>query len=221
VIRVVVVDDEALIRSGLRMILEASGDISVVAEAGDGAEAVRGARSHRPHVVLLDVRMPVMDGLAATSRLMRLDPAPKVVILTTFDLDEYVHTALRHGAVGFLLKDTPPADLAEAVRTVAAGNAMRAPGVTRRLIATFAAREPDGREPASRRLAALTARELQVARQVAAGHSNAGIGARLTMSEATVKAHISRALAKLSLANRVQLAMLVHDAGLDRELDRG
>ncbi|MDQ2587323.1 response regulator [Saccharothrix yanglingensis] len=220
-IRVVVVDDEALIRSGLRMILEASGDISVVAEAGDGAEAVRVARSHRPHVVLLDVRMPVMDGLAATSRLMRLDPAPKVVILTTFDLDEYVHTALRHGAVGFLLKDTPPRDLAEAVRTVAAGNAMLAPGVTRRLIAAFAAREPDGRELASRRLAALTARELQVARQVAAGHSNVGIGARLTMSEATVKAHISRALAKLSLANRVQLAMLVHDAGLDREPDRG
>lgn len=141
--------------------------------------------------------------------------------MTTYDLDEYVHTALRHGAVGFLLKDTPPRDLAEAVRTVAAGNAMLAPGVTRRLIAAFAAREPDGRELASRRLAALTARELQVARQVAAGHSNAGIGARLTMSEATVKAHISRALAKLSLVNRVQLAMLVHDAGLDREPDRG
>jgi DNA-binding NarL/FixJ family response regulator len=214
VIRIVLVDDEQLVRSGLRMILESAGDIEVVGEAADGGGAVEQVRLHRPDAVLMDIRMPAMDGLAATRELTALPDPPKVIMLTTFELDEYVHTALENGAVGFLLKDTPPRDLIQAVRTVADGNAMLAPTVTRRLIAEFASRNSAQAVAARRRLEALTARELEVTVAVAQGLSNAEIGRRLFMSEATVKAHVSRVLAKLGMGNRVQAAILVHDAGL-------
>ncbi|WP_433653236.1 response regulator [Micromonospora zamorensis] len=211
-IRVVVVDDEHLVRAGLRLILEAAEDITVVGEAADGAGALEQAHRLRPDVVLLDVRMPGVDGLTVAPEVV--SAGPKVIMLTTFDLDEYVHRALRAGAVGFLLKDTPPRELAAAVRTVAAGNAMLAPTVTRRLISSFAERGPARRDAARQRLAPLTARELEIVREVARGLGNAEIARRLTMSEATVKAHVSRALAKLQAGNRVQLAILVHDADL-------
>lgn len=211
-IRVLVVDDEHLVRAGLRLILEAAEDIAVVGEAADGAGALEQARRLRPDVVLLDVRMPGVDGLAIAPEVV--SAGPKVIMLTTFDLDEYVHRALRAGAVGFLLKDTPPRELAAAVRTVAAGNAMLAPTVTRRLISSFAERGPARRDAARQRLAPLTGRELEIVREVARGLGNAEIARRLTMSEATVKAHVSRALAKLQAGNRVQLAILVHDADL-------
>jgi DNA-binding NarL/FixJ family response regulator len=214
VIRVVVVDDEELVRSGLRMILESAGDVEVVGEAADGGAAVEQVRLHRPDAVLMDIRMPAMDGLAATREITALPDPPKVVMLTTFELDEYVHAALENGAVGFLLKDTPPRDLVQAVRTVAEGNAMLAPTVTRRLIAEFAARSSTQAVAARRRLEALTGREREVVVAVAQGLSNAEIGRRLFMSEATVKAHVSRVLAKLGLSNRVQAAILAHDAGL-------
>jgi DNA-binding NarL/FixJ family response regulator len=215
-IRVVLVDDERLVRSGLRMILESAGDIEVVGEAGDGGEAVEQVRLHRPGVVLMDIRMPGMDGLAATRELGALPDPPRVIMLTTFELDEYVHTALENGAVGFLLKDTPPRDLIQAVRTVADGNAMLGPTVTRRLIAEFAARNSAAAVTARRRLEALTAREREVVTAVADGLSNAEIAKRLIMSEATVKAHVSRVLTKLDMTNRVQAAILVHDARLTR-----
>jgi DNA-binding NarL/FixJ family response regulator len=202
VIRVVVVDDEQLVRSGLRMILESAGDVEVVGEAADGGAAVEQVRRHRP------------DGLAATREITALPDPPKVVMLTTFELDEYVHAALENGAVGFLLKDIPPRDLVQAVRTVAEGNAMLAPTVTRRLIAEFAARSSTQAVAARRRLDTLTGREREVVVAVAQGLSNAEIGRRLFMSEATVKAHVSRVLSKLGLSNRVQAAILAHDAGL-------
>ncbi|MGC4745120.1 response regulator [Micromonospora sp. DT201] len=211
-IRVVVVDDEHLVRAGLRLILEAAEDITVVGEAADGAGALEQAQRLRPDVVLLDVRMPGVDGLTVAPEVIAA--GAKVIMLTTFDLDEYVHRALRAGAVGFLLKDTPPRELAAAVRTVAAGNAMLAPTVTRRMISSFAERGPARRDAARQRLAPLTARELEIVREVARGLGNAEIARRLTMSEATVKAHVSRALAKLQAGNRVQLAILVHDADL-------
>ncbi|MBG0564146.1 response regulator [Actinoplanes aureus] len=212
-IRVLVVDDEHLVRAGLRTILDAAGDIVVVGEARDGAEAITAAAHLAPDVVLMDVRMPGMDGLTAAEHLAAATDPPKVVMLTTFDLDEYVHRALRAGAVGFLLKDTPPVELAGAVRTVAAGNAMLAPTVTKRLISSFAGQDAGPAEQARARLEVLTGRELDVIEAVARGLSNAQIGAELSMSEATVKAHVSRALGKLGLANRVQAAILVHDAG--------
>ena len=208
------VDDEQLVRSGLRMILESAGDIEVVGEAGDGGGAVEQVRLHRPEVVLMDIRMPAMDGLAATRELTALPDPPRIIILTTFELDEYVHTALENGAVGFLLKDTPPRDLIQAVHTVAEGNAMLAPSVTRRLIAEFAARNSTQAVAARTQLEALTDREREVAVAIAQGLSNAEIAKLLFMSEATVKAHVSHVLAKLNLTNRVQAAMLVHDAGL-------
>ncbi|MGC4865692.1 response regulator [Micromonospora sp. DT53] len=211
-IRVVVVDDEQLVRAGLRLILEAAEDITVVGEAANGVGALEQAQRLRPDVVLLDVRMPGVDGLTIAPEVVAA--GPKVIMLTTFDLDEYVHRALRAGAVGFLLKDTPPRELAAAVRTVAAGNAMLAPTVTRRLISSFAERGPARRDAARARLAPLTERELAIVREVAGGHGNAEIARRLAMSEATVKAHVSRALAKLHAGNRVQLAILVYDADL-------
>jgi DNA-binding NarL/FixJ family response regulator len=212
VIRVLVVDDEHLVRAGLRTILEAAGDIVVAGEARDGAEAVTAAARLAPDVVLMDVRMPGMDGLAAAAEIVAGAGAPKVVMLTTFDLDEYVHRALRIGAVGFLLKDTPPVELAVAVRTVAAGNAMLAPTVTKRLLSSFAERGGGRAQQARERLGALTNREREVVEAVARGLPNAEIAAELGMSEATVKAHVSRSLGKLGLANRVQAAILVHDA---------
>jgi DNA-binding NarL/FixJ family response regulator len=214
VIRVVVVDDEQLVRSGLRMILESAGDVEVVGEAADGGAAVEQVRRHRPDAVLMDIRMPAMDGLAATREITALPDPPKVIMLTTFELDEYVHAALENGAVGFLLKDIPPRDLVQAVRTVAEGNAMLAPTVTRRLIAEFAARSSTQAVAARRQLETLTGREREVVVAVAQGLSNAEIGRRLFMSEATVKAHVSRVLSKLGLSNRVQAAILAHDAGL-------
>jgi DNA-binding NarL/FixJ family response regulator len=218
VIRALVIDDEALVRAGLRMILESAGDITVVGEADDGDAAVEAVRRSRPDVVLMDIRMPRLDGLAATIAIRQLDDPPPVVILTTFDLDDYVFRALQAGADGFLLKDTPPLELVQAVRVVASGESMLSPSVTRRLIAHFAS---DGRpareeEAARARLTDLTPRELEVCIEVGRGRSNAEIGASLFMSEATVKAHVSRLLVKLGLANRVQVAILAHDAGLDR-----
>jgi DNA-binding NarL/FixJ family response regulator len=213
-IRVLVVDDEALVRSGLRMILETADDIVVVGEARDGEEAVGAVARLRPHVVLMDVRMPGTDGLTAAARVLATPDPPKLVMLTTFDLDEYVHEALRLGAVGFLLKDTPPRDLTAAVRTVAAGQAMLSPSVTRRLIDAFVDKAPSRSDSARRRLASLTGREEDVIRALARGLSNAEIGRDLRLSEATVKAHVSRVLAKLGLTNRVQAAILVHDADL-------
>lgn len=213
-IRVLIVDDEALVRSGLRMILEAAGDIVVVGEAKDGAEAVGAVTRLRPEVVLMDVRMPGTDGLSAAARIVVAPDAPKVVMLTTFDLDEYVHEALRLGAVGFLLKDTPPRELAAAVRTVAEGQAMLSPTVTKRLISSFVDKAPSRAESARKQLAGLTGREEDVVRALGRGLSNAEIGRHLGLTEATVKAHVSSVLAKLGLANRVQAAILVHDADL-------
>jgi DNA-binding NarL/FixJ family response regulator len=213
-IRVLLVDDEQLVRSGLRMILQSSGDIEVVGEAANGTEAVERVRLHRPDVVLMDIRMPTMDGLAATREVTALPDPPRIIVLTTFELDEYVHTALANGAVGFLLKDTPPRDLLQAVRTVSEGNAMLSPTVTRRLIAEFATRPGAQALRARKQLEALTEREREVVVAVAQGLSNAEIGKRLFMSEATVKAHVSRVLAKLGMSNRVQAAILAHDAGL-------
>ncbi|GGR67374.1 DNA-binding response regulator [Micromonospora fulviviridis] len=214
-IRTLIADDEQLVRAGLRLILEAAPDIAVVGEAADGDEALAAAVRLRPDVVLLDVRMPGTDGLTAAPRIVA--EGPRVVMLTTFDRDEYVHAALRAGAVGFLLKDTPPRELAAAVRTVAAGNAMLAPTVTRRLISSFAERGPARREAARQRLARLTDREAAIVREVARGDANADVARRIGASEATVKTHVSRALAKLGVANRVQLAILVHDADLLEE----
>lgn len=214
-LRVLLVDDDPLVRAGLRTILSAASDLRVVGEAGDGAGALDGVRAHRPDVVLMDVRMPGLDGIDATGRISVLADPPKVIVLTTFQLDEYVFGALRAGASGFLLKDTPPTDIIRAVRLVAAGEAMLSPSVTRTLIERF------GADPAAPRRAAaeeavrtLTGREREVAVEVALGRSNAEIAARLFMSEATVKAHVSRAMAKLGAANRVQVAMTVRDAGL-------
>ncbi|MCP3013185.1 response regulator transcription factor [Nocardiopsis dassonvillei] len=216
-IRALLVDDELLVRSGLRMILDSAPDIEVVGEGGDGAEAVRLAEELAPDVVLLDIRMPGTDGITAAARLTALPRPPRVVLLTTFDLDEYVHSALRAGAVGFLLKDTPPRDLIGAVRTVHEGNAMLAPSVTKRMLERFAAPAPAdsaaGRAEAVRRLSVLSERERSVLLAVARGRSNAEAGRDLGMREATVKAHVSRILAKLGMSNRVQAAILAHDAG--------
>ena len=212
-IRVLLVDDDALVRAGLRMILSSSEQLEVVGEAADGADAVAAALTHRPDVVLMDILMPGVDGIAATSALRRLATPPHVIVLTTFQVDDHVMSALRAGADGFLLKDTAPADIIHAVRLVAAGEAMLSPSVTRTLLAHLGNDElADRRRVAAQRLTSLTDREREVATEVASGASNAEIAASLFMSEATVKAHVSRLLTKLDATNRVQVAILVHDA---------
>jgi DNA-binding NarL/FixJ family response regulator len=215
-IRVLLADDQTLVRAGFRSILDGEEDIDVVAEAGDGAEAVRLAAAERPDVVLMDIRMPGVDGLEATRRIAadtRLCDV-KVVILTTFDLDEYVYSALRAGASGFLVKDTDPIDLIHGVRVTARGNALLAPSVTRRLISEFTARlkEP----PPSADLGALTEREREVMGLVAAGLSNDEIAGRLVVSPATAKTHVSRVLTKLGARDRAQLVVLAYESGMVR-----
>jgi DNA-binding NarL/FixJ family response regulator len=214
-VRVLVADDQTLVRAGFRVLVDSAPDLEVVGEAGNGAEAVELARSARPDVVLMDIRMPVLDGLEATRRIVadELLAGVRVLVLTTFDLDEYVYEALRAGASGFLLKDTPPADLLAAIRVVAAGDALLAPGVTRRLIAEFARRpEPTTVTPAA--LAGLTDREREVLVLVARGLTNAEIAERLVVSTATAKTHVSRVLAKLQARDRAQLVMLAYETGL-------
>ncbi len=209
------VDDDALVRAGLRMILSSADDLEVVGEADDGARAVAAVRAHRPDVVLMDIRMPEMDGIAATGALRQLDAPPHVIVLTTFQADEQVVGALRAGADGFLLKDTPPPEIVQAVRLVAAGEAMLSPSVTRTLLSHLGeAGMSDRRRAATHRLAVLTDREREVAVAVGSGASNAEVASSLFMSEATVKAHVSRLLTKLDVANRVHIAIVVHDAGL-------
>jgi DNA-binding NarL/FixJ family response regulator len=218
-LRVLVADDQELVRAGFRLILEAAG-FTVVGEACDGAQAIALAAAQRPDVVLMDIRMPVLDGLAATRQLTAAagEPgdsrswAPKVVILTTFDLDDYVYEALRSGASGFLLKDAPRADLVAAIRVAAAGDALLAPSVTRRLIEAFAQRPP-ATAPAPSRLAALTPRERDILLLVARGHSNAEIARALVVSEATVKTHVAHLLAKLGLRDRIQAVILAYETG--------
>ncbi len=211
-IRVMVVDDDGIVRTGLRMILESAEDIAVVAEAEDGRAAVEAVRQHFPAVVLMDIRMPGLDGVKALEQIRRLPKPPNVIMLTTFDGDEYVESALRMGAAGFLLKDIAPRDLISAVRSVAKGGGTLAPSVTRRLIETFAAHNSPRVHTARQRLSVLTDSERLVVSAVARGLSNAQIARELEVSEATVKAHISRTLTKLGFTNRVQIALLVRDA---------
>jgi DNA-binding NarL/FixJ family response regulator len=214
-IGVLIVDDDPLVRAGLAMMLGGAPDIRVVAEASDGTQALAMVDRHAPDVVLMDIRMPTMDGLAATEALRARRHAPEVIILTTFDADEHVLRALRAGAAGFVLKDTPPAEIVAAVRRVAQGQPVLSPAVTRRLIARVAGSDRDRRRGVAReRLALLNDRERQVAVAVAQGRSNAEIGAALYLSVPTVKTHVSSILTKLDLNNRVQVALLVHDAGL-------
>jgi DNA-binding NarL/FixJ family response regulator len=212
VISVLIADDQALVRGGFRMILEAQKDIEVVGEAADGREAVAQARELRPDVVLMDIRMPEVDGIEATRRLSDSD-STCVLMLTTFDLDEYVYEAMKAGASGFLLKDVRPEQLAEAVRMVAAGEALLAPAITRRLIEEFVRRPaPGARAPTE--LSGLTERELDVLKLVARGLSNVEIASSLFVSEATVKTHVTHILAKLSLRDRVQAIVLAYESGL-------
>ncbi|MTV25178.1 response regulator transcription factor [Nitriliruptoraceae bacterium ZYF776] len=212
-VRVLIVDDDPLVRSGLTMILGGADDVRVVGEAGDGDEVPDAVATHRPDVVLMDLRMPRVDGLTATERLRARPDAPAVLVLTTFDADEQVLRALRAGASGFLLKDTPPARIVEAIRAVAAGESALSPSVARQLITHLADDEAAARRDAARdKLARLTEREAEVAAAIGEGRANAEIADALAMSVATVKAHVTRVLAKLEVDNRVQIALLVHDA---------
>jgi DNA-binding NarL/FixJ family response regulator len=214
-IRVLLVDDEELVRFGLRTVLEAAGDFEVVGEAGDGAAGVRAARELRPDVVLTDIRMPGMDGLAATREILALPDPPQVAVLTTFHVDEYVYAALAAGAAGFLLKDTPPREIAAAVRAVADGTATLSPKVTAALIESYVDRRAAPRRAeALRKVETLSEREREVLQLLGSGESNAELARRLYVSEATVKTYVSRLLTKLDLANRTQAAILAHEAGL-------
>jgi DNA-binding NarL/FixJ family response regulator len=218
-IRVLLVDDQSLLRLGFRMALETQPDVDVVGEAGDGAQAVAMTRTLHPDVVLMDVRMPVMDGLEATRQIVAAGLAARILVLTTFNLDEYVYAALRAGASGFLLKNVPPADLFSGIRAVAAGDAVVAPNVTRRLLDAFAGRLPDpstGRSPVDERMHQLTAREREVLTEVARGRSNAEIAERLGVAEGTVKTHVGRVLTKLGLRDRVQVVVFAYETGLIR-----
>jgi DNA-binding NarL/FixJ family response regulator len=214
-IRVVVADDQGMVRSGFSILLNAQPDIEVVGEAVNGQEAITRAAELRPDVILMDVRMPVLDGLQATRQIAAADDAPRVLILTTFDLDDYVYEALRAGASGFLLKDASAGELAEAVRVVAAGDALLAPGVTRRLIAEFA-RLGAPRAPSRKNLEDLTERETEVLALVAGGLSNGEIAAHLVVAEQTIKTHVSRILMKLALRDRAQAVVFAYESGLVR-----
>ena len=213
--RVLIADDQALVRAGFRMILDAEDDLDVVGEASDGAEAVKLARQMKPDVVLMDIRMPELDGIEATRRIAELatDPPTRVLMLTTFDLNEYVYEALRAGASGFLLKDVPPEQLAAGIRIVAQGEALLAPSITKRLIQEFARATPATPEP-PKGLDELTARELEVFKLVARGLSNAEIAQELIVSETTVKTHVARVLMKLDLRDRVQAVVLAYESGI-------
>ncbi|MFG2627782.1 response regulator [Streptomyces sp. NPDC048473] len=219
-IRVIIVDDQAMVRAGFAALLAAQSDIDVVGEAPDGRQGIDVSRSVHPDVVLMDVRMPEMDGLAAARELLNpptgVAHRPKVLMLTTFDVDDYVYEALRAGASGFLLKDAPPADLISAVRVVAAGEALLAPSVTRRLIADFARQGPTGatRSGQSLRLNGLTPRETEVLELIARGLSNQEIAGKLVLAEQTVKTHIGRVLAKLDLRDRAQAVIFAYEAGV-------
>jgi DNA-binding NarL/FixJ family response regulator len=215
-VRVVLADDQALVRTGFRMILAEAGDIEVVGEAADGDEAVQVTASANPDVVLMDVRMPGTDGIEATRRIRAAAAAPRVLILTTFDLDEYVYAGLRAGASGFLLKDALAPELIAAVRVVASGEAVVAPVVTRRLIERFIGSEPESGRLSLAVFDVLTAREREVLTLIARGLANAEIAQRLFLSEGTVKTHVSRVLAKLGLRDRLQAVILAYEAGLIR-----
>jgi DNA-binding NarL/FixJ family response regulator len=216
VIRILLVDDQALVRAGFRMILDAEPEMEVVGEASDGREAVDQVRDLRPDVVLMDIRMPELDGLEAARRILASpeDGGPKILMLTTFDLDEYVYEALRAGASGFLLKDTPPEQLVSAIHVIAEGEALLSPSITRRVISEFV--KGNGPKPQAQfpRLQDLTARELEVMKAIARGLSNAEIAKELFVSETTVKTHVARILMKLGLRDRVQVVVLAYEAGV-------
>jgi DNA-binding NarL/FixJ family response regulator len=218
-IRVLVADDDRLVRTGIRTILTSAGDIEVVAEAEDGHAAVEAARQHRPDVALLDIRMPVLDGLDALAELQRLVPGTKVVMLTTFGADDYISRALRSGSSGFILKDSTPDELIGAVRSVASGQAYLSPKVTRRVVDQLSSGTGVPDPDAARRVAALAERERDILTLLAEGLSNGAIAQRLYMSEATIRTYVSRILAKLDCDNRVQAAILAHEAGLLRPDD--
>jgi DNA-binding NarL/FixJ family response regulator len=223
-ITVLLVDDQPLLRMGFRMVLEEEADLRSVGEASDGEEAIRLTRDFDPDVVLMDVRMPGTDGIEATRRIVEQSPRSRVLILTTFDLDEYAFSALRYGASGFLLKDVPPAELVRAIRAVASCDAVVAPSVTRRLLDAFAHRIPDLRQspaPVDATLSSLTTREREILIEVAGGFSNAEIAAHLYLAEATVKTHLGRVLAKLGLRDRVQAVVYAYQVGLVSVEPRG
>ena len=207
-IRTLVVDDQSMVRAGMRMLLSGEPDIEVVGEAGNGLDAVALAARLHPHVVLMDIRMPELDGLEATRRILAADPSVRVLVLTTFNLDEYVYGALRAGASGFVLKDDPPEQLIAAVRTVAAGDALLSPAVTRKVIAHFTRQR---HRPPPRSMDELTARELEVYRLIAQGHSNAEIAGALYISDTTVKTHVTRVLQKLGVRDRAQAIVLAYE----------
>lgn len=212
-IRVGVADDQALVRAGFRVLLDSAPDIEVVGEAANGAEAIALARTAAPDVILMDIRMPVMNGIDATRAIAAGQPGTRVLILTTFDLDEYVFEALRAGASGFLLKDTEPVDLLDAVRVIAAGDALLAPSVTRRLIAEFT-RQPDPLRPSPKALDVLTEREREVLGLIARGMTNDEIAQHLVVSPATAKTHVSRVMGKLDARDRAQLVVIAYECGL-------
>ena len=214
-IRVLLCDDQALVRGGFRMILEARPDLEVVGEAEDGMQAVELAVRTEPDVILMDVRMPNIDGVEATRRIVASGSRARVIVLTTYDLDEYVYDAIRAGASAFLLKDVQPTQLVEAIRVVAAGDALLAPSITRRLLDKFA-RSLHDREPTPALLSSLTEREVEVLRSLAGGLSNAELAEHLSVSEATVKTHVSNLLRKLGVRDRVQAVILAYEAGLIR-----
>jgi DNA-binding NarL/FixJ family response regulator len=217
--RILLADDQELMRMGFRMVIDSQPDLSIVGEAVNGHQAIQAAAELSPDIVLMDVRMPELDGIEATRRIIRTNERIRVIVLTTFDLDEYTYAALRAGASGFLLKDTPPAELLAAIRAVASGDAVIAPSVTRRLLSSFARHlpGPSTPEPSSPpELERLTPREREVLIEVARSHSNAEIAERLVLSEATVKTHVGRILAKLSLRDRVQIVVFAYENGLIR-----